>query len=129
MITGIQGIGVNTPNAAAVAEATIGFAIELHMLNGRIFFIGILSIIVAIGIVDKTLFSGVTINNDGDIPKEQVHIAPPHTRFPIIYTKPQAKKTSVSTEAFGLHVSFLLYFLSSFITTLLHKIHLNISYP
>ena len=26
--TGIQGIGVNTPNAAAVADATVGFAID-----------------------------------------------------------------------------------------------------
>jgi len=27
-VTGMQGIGVKTPNAAAVADATIGFAID-----------------------------------------------------------------------------------------------------
>ena len=39
-ITGIQGIGVKTPNAAAVADATVGFAILLHIPKGIIFFIG-----------------------------------------------------------------------------------------
>ncbi|BAY54565.1 response regulator receiver sensor signal transduction histidine kinase [Leptolyngbya boryana NIES-2135] len=46
-IAGIQGMGVRTPKAAAVAAATAGFAIELHMANGKIFAIGILSKIVA----------------------------------------------------------------------------------
>lgn len=39
-VTGIQGIGVRTPRAAAVAEATVGFAMELHMPNGMIFTMG-----------------------------------------------------------------------------------------
>ena len=30
-VTGIQGIGVKTPKAADVAEATVGLAIELHI--------------------------------------------------------------------------------------------------
>ena len=36
----MQGIGVSTPRAAAVAAATVGFAIELHIPNGMMFTIG-----------------------------------------------------------------------------------------
>lgn len=39
-VTGIQGIGVNTPNAAAVAAATVGLANEVHMANGKILTMG-----------------------------------------------------------------------------------------
>ncbi len=38
---GIQGIGVSTPKAAAVAEATVGFANDVHMANPGIFTMGI----------------------------------------------------------------------------------------
>jgi hypothetical protein len=86
LVTGMQGIGVSTPSAAAVAAATVGFAIDWHMPNGMTFFIGILSMIVANGIVETTLFSGVTIKADGAIPKEHWHIAPPHTPNPILYS-------------------------------------------
>lgn len=78
-ITGMHGIGVNTPMAAAVAAETCGFAMELHIPNGIIFFIGTLSIMVATGIFDITLFSGVTISVDGAMPNVQAHIAVPHT--------------------------------------------------
>lgn len=40
-VTGIQGIGVSTPNAAAVAAATVGLAGDVHIPNGRILTIGI----------------------------------------------------------------------------------------
>jgi hypothetical protein len=40
VVTGMQGIGVSTPIAAAVAEATEGFAGEMHMPNGMMFVIG-----------------------------------------------------------------------------------------
>lgn len=83
VITGMHGIGVSTPRAAAVADATCGLARELHIPNGITFFIGTLSIIVAIGVVVIVLFSGVTINVDGAIPKEHAHIAPAHTHIPI----------------------------------------------
>lgn len=39
-VAGMQGIGVRTPMAAAVAAATIGFAGDMHMPNGIIFTIG-----------------------------------------------------------------------------------------
>ena len=37
VVAGMQGIGVRTPMAAAVAAATIGFAGDMHMPNGMIF--------------------------------------------------------------------------------------------
>lgn len=49
-ITGIHGIGVSTPRAAAVADATAGFAGFEHNPNGIIFTNGLLSIIVAAGL-------------------------------------------------------------------------------
>jgi hypothetical protein len=36
-VTGMQGIGVSTPNAAAVADATSGLAIEAHIPKGMMF--------------------------------------------------------------------------------------------
>jgi hypothetical protein len=92
LVTGIHGIGVRAPIAAAVAAATVGFAIDWHMPKGMTFFIGTLSMIVANGIVDTTLFSGVTMNADGAIPKEHWHIAPPQTPNPIRI--PPFKKSS-----------------------------------
>ena len=40
-VTGIQGMGVSTPRAAAVAVATVGFAMEEHMPNVEILTMGI----------------------------------------------------------------------------------------
>ena len=39
-VAGMHGIGVNTPIAAAVAAATVGFAGDMHMPNGMMFAIG-----------------------------------------------------------------------------------------
>ncbi len=39
-VTGMHGIGVKTPNAAAVAAATIGFDGVMHIPNGMIFING-----------------------------------------------------------------------------------------
>jgi hypothetical protein len=78
-VTGTQGIGVSTPKAAAVAAATIGLAIELHIPKGKIFTIGLLSIILAMGIVVVVRFTGKTIKVPGAKPKEHCSVAPPHT--------------------------------------------------
>jgi len=85
-VTGIHGIGVNTPSAADVAAATVGFAIELHIAKGIMFTIGILSMIFAIGIVVLTLFLGRTVKELGAAPKLHLIIAPLHTIKPICYT-------------------------------------------
>ena len=46
-VTGTQGMGVNTPNAAAVAEATVGLAGDEHIAKGKMLTIGLLSNILA----------------------------------------------------------------------------------
>jgi hypothetical protein len=46
-VTGTHGIGVNTPRAAAVAVATVGFAMLLHMPKGTILAMGLLSMMFA----------------------------------------------------------------------------------
>lgn len=39
-VTGTQGMGVSTPLAAAVADATVGLAMEVHMPKGGMFAMG-----------------------------------------------------------------------------------------
>jgi hypothetical protein len=69
-IAGTQGIGVNTPKAAAVAAATIGFAILLHIPKGAILAIGIISTIEPTGILEiNTGTLGITMRDDGASPK------------------------------------------------------------
>ncbi len=47
--TGMQGMGVSTPNAAAVAEATVGLARLLHVPKGGMLSIGAISVIAPAG--------------------------------------------------------------------------------
>jgi hypothetical protein len=82
-VTGTHGIGVITPSFAAVAAATVGLAIELHMPNGKMFTIGLLSIMLAMGMAVITRLAGSTINELGATPNEHWSIAPPHTRLPM----------------------------------------------
>lgn len=83
IVAGIQGMGVRTPMAAAVAAATIGFAILLHMPNGMILTSGTLSIMDASAVLLITLAAGSTFIGVGAAPKEHINIAPPHTHIPI----------------------------------------------
>lgn len=76
VVTGMQGIGVNTPRAAAVAEATVGLAIDMHIPKGGMFVIGTKSMMFAAGEVALTLFTGKTFSADGAIPKEHIMTAP-----------------------------------------------------
>ena len=78
-------MGVSTPSAAAVAAATAGFAIELHMANGRILTNGTLSMIFAAGITFVTCDFGSTVIGIGAIPKLHCKTAPPHTSNPIFH--------------------------------------------
>jgi len=78
-VTGIQGIGVNTPNAAAVAEATIGFANELHIPKGGMFIIGTLSMILAAGGPCPNTVGTATTSVLGATPKLHIIIAPIET--------------------------------------------------
>jgi hypothetical protein len=76
VVTGTHGMGVSTPRAAAVAEATAGFAMDMHMPKVGIFVIGMLSAIVAAGAPHMVLLVGSTTRADGATPKEQVITAP-----------------------------------------------------
>ena len=82
-MTGIHGCGVRTPSAAAVAAATAGLARELHMPNGGIFTIGLLSMILASGVCVSTQLAGNTINELGAAPKLHCMLAPIQTCIPI----------------------------------------------
>ena len=82
-ITGTHGIGVSTPMAADVAEATVGLAIDRHIPK-----VGILAGVKSIGVANNIVIhfgrSGtVTINEQGVIPWLHWSIAPIVTNFPI----------------------------------------------
>jgi hypothetical protein len=83
VVIGMQGMGVSAPNAAAVAAATIGFAILVHIPKGMTFNNGLLSMMLAAGISTNTLLAGNTINVEGAAPKVQLITAPAVTKFPI----------------------------------------------
>ena len=69
-MTGMQGTGVSTPIAAAVAATTMGLASELHMPNGAIFSIGAISIMLAAGTPALTILTGSTVRTEGAKPNE-----------------------------------------------------------
>ncbi len=75
-VTGTHGIGVKTPNAAAVAEATVGLAIDEHMPKVGMFVIGIQSAIVAAGEPAMVLLVGNTTRAEGATPNEHIITAP-----------------------------------------------------
>jgi hypothetical protein len=76
VVTGMQGIGVKTPRAAAVAEATVGLAIDIHMPKGGMLVMGMWSMMFAAGVVALTLFTGNTLRAEGAIPKVHIMTAP-----------------------------------------------------
>jgi len=79
-VMGMHGIGVSTPIAAAVAAATIGLAGDMHMPNGMMFTIGILSMMLASGIsLVKTMFVGRTTSELGATPMVHIMVAPMQT--------------------------------------------------
>jgi hypothetical protein len=85
-VLGIQGMGVKTPIAAAVAAATCGLAREVHIPKGNILTMGLLSIMVAAGWFEvSTLLVGNTMNVLGAAPNVHINVAPLHTHIPIGY--------------------------------------------
>lgn len=104
-VAGMQGIGVRTPMAAAVAAATIGFAGDMHMPNGMILTRGMLSMMLASGISSvSTMFVGRTTSELGAMPIVHIRVAPMQTCIGIqelpanglagILAKPHANATS-----------------------------------
>jgi hypothetical protein len=92
----MQGIGVRTPRAAAVAAATIGFAMFMHVPNGVIFMNGMWFIIVAIGIFFATTQSiGGTIKGVGAAPNTHLHNPERIAGIPIILFSPLSKHSGL----------------------------------
>ncbi|MFT7288282.1 MAG: hypothetical protein ACI87W_002399 [Halieaceae bacterium] len=87
-MTGIQGTGVGTPRAAAVAAINIGFDGDMHIPNGGMLTIGIMSMMVAAGgplaITGGPL--GTTTNVLGARPNMHLSIAPDMTCWLISYS-------------------------------------------
>lgn len=79
-VTGTQGIGVNTPSAAAVAEATVGLASDMHMPKGGMLVVGMLSMILAAGAPIMVLFVGSTFSALGAAPKVHIIMQPEVTK-------------------------------------------------
>ena len=82
-VLGTHGMGVNTPSAAEVAEATVGLAMDEHMPKVGMFAIGLKSMMLAAGAPHMVLFAGGTMSAPGATPKLHVIIAPAVTSFPI----------------------------------------------
>src|SRR6202046_4001584 len=79
-VAGMQGMGVSTPRAAAVAAATVGLAIDVHIPKGMILTIGIWSMMFASGTMFViTLLVGNTTSELGATPKLHCIIAPIQT--------------------------------------------------
>ena len=78
-MTGTHGIGVNTPNAADVADATAGFANDEHIPNGIMFTSGLLSMMFASGVTVCVRFTGNTASVLGAAPKLHCNVAPIQT--------------------------------------------------
>jgi hypothetical protein len=76
-VTGMHGMGVSTPSAAAVAAATSGLARLMHIPKGGIFAIGAKSMIVAAG-MPLTVVVGalVAMSDAGAAPNVHIIIAP-----------------------------------------------------
>ena len=65
---GTHGMGVSTPEAAAVADATVGFDMELHIpkVIGNL---GISIIVAAIRLEQRTVVCEVTSSGAANVPK------------------------------------------------------------
>ena len=74
---GTQGMGVRTPNAAAVADATVGFDMDWHMPQGTMLVTGTASLMVSAG-APPIITGEAPISEPGLRPKVQV-MTPPVT--------------------------------------------------
>ncbi len=89
-VAGRHGMGVSTPSAAAVAAATMGLAIELHMPNGAMFTIGLLSMMLAAGVPVIVRLMGSTQHARRDA-ETALQSAPVATWTPMVHSIAQVK--------------------------------------
>jgi hypothetical protein len=80
-VLGTQGAGVNITGGGRFVA---GFATLLHIPNGGILAMGLLSIIVATGVPVKVVCCELTIKVDGVVPNEHIILAPMHTQTAIL---------------------------------------------
>ena len=86
-VTGMQGMGVSTPQAAEVADATMGFVNDLHIPKGSMFTMGTKSMMVALGFFCiRGRKKSVMTSFDGVVPKEHCIEAPMQTYLLIVFT-------------------------------------------
>ena len=94
----MQGIGVSTPSAAAVAAATIGLDSDMHMPNGGMLAIGLKSKMLATGTPPIIVrFCGVTTNVDGAAPKVHIKGDPITTGLAMRRTVPLVSTPTLTT--------------------------------
>ncbi len=85
-VEGTQGWGVSTPMAAAVAEATCGLAMLVHIPKLGMFKIPVPSAMVPIGFPSANVdMLFVALKDAGPVPKEQVSDAPVTTICDIFF--------------------------------------------
>ena len=83
----MQGCGVRTPNAAAVAAATCGLARLLHIPHDEILTMGAASVMTSMGLPSaKTVILFVDVRFPGVVPKLHMHIAPVVTTSDIAFS-------------------------------------------
>jgi hypothetical protein len=78
-VTGTQGAGVGTPDAAVVAEATSGFASDWHIPKVGMFISGAKSMMVPAGAPHRVRLVGSTFRVLGETPNEHIIMAPDTT--------------------------------------------------
>jgi hypothetical protein len=76
VVAGTHGIGVSTPRAAAVADATSGLASDEHIPKVGMFTIGAKSVMVATGIEAAITMWGSGLKVAGATPKLHISSAP-----------------------------------------------------
>jgi hypothetical protein len=103
-VTGIHGIGVGVPMAAAVAAATMGFDGDWHMPKGGILSIGTLSrILAAMTLLVRTVL-GVGFKTLGAMPKLHFILAPIHVCFGMVKPPFTAWRNPNSTGQRNVHI-------------------------
>jgi hypothetical protein len=82
VVIGRHGCGVRTPEAADVAAATWGLAIDMHIPKGAMLTFGFMSWTLAADAESpSTAFVGSTESCDGALPIEHARVAPFTTSF------------------------------------------------
>jgi hypothetical protein len=100
--TGKHGIGVSTPRAAAVADATVGLAKDVHTPNGGTLVIGIMSVMTPATIMLVCTGRTVATKLEGAAPKVHNIMAPVQTCWGISIPPGRSGGAERPRAAYGL---------------------------